>query len=121
MRGCTGIAVLRTSSVDYPDEKAFPAKFREVHEKMACVKASSPASIFSAGMPFWNPCAACGLYPASTRSLFYEREECELICYACSLREKASDRYELGGARELPDDFDDIGSKSKPLGYLALI
>jgi len=119
LRLATGTVVLRSATVDYPDPNTFANKFRELHSQMARVKASTPSSLLSPAMPFWSPCESCGLCAATTRSLY----DSELVCHACHLREKASDRYEerLRGRRAIPDDFNQIGSKARPRGYLALV
>lgn len=118
LRRLTGIAMVRTAAVDYPNPNEFPVKCLEIRTEMARVKSSSIPPAQPGSMPFWNACGACGLYPAIGWSK-YVPSRC--LCRACHLREGASDRYELKGKHRLAEDFDQIASCSSPAGYLALV
>jgi hypothetical protein len=111
-------AVIRTAVCDYQSPNEFPVRYEEILEKMARLKGTAAFSDSPGSMPFWDPCGACGLYPAATWSR-YESER--RLCRACQLREEASDRYAVNWRRPLPEDFDDIAGCSVPAGYLALI
>jgi hypothetical protein len=79
---------------------------------------------FNVGSPYWKVCQACGQHPA-----YIGVADDEFLCQPCKIRLDNSERglhleeieERTGKALRPPKDFSDIGSRSKPDNYMALI
>jgi hypothetical protein len=101
---------------------------RELQRKKDLHKESF--QIISSG--FFKACQACGLYPAETEDVHVE--ERRYICKSCHQKIQESDKKnytqteiykrlfeKIGFKPELPSNFNEIGQKSEPKGYIGFI